>query len=776
VSAYKKSISLIKSGFSWNKIIYIVVFIVHAAEILITLGEGIMLNRTFITCILLLLISSSIFASSGTTGKLSGRIFDGVTGEPLPGVTITLEGTKMSALTDIDGYYFIHNIPAGTYSLTVTFMGYENIKVKKISIIPDHTTKNNFMMKETATEEMILLTAEKPLIRQDVTNTERIISSNEITNLPARGTDEIVKLQTGVVNYGYDNQLHMRGGRNGEIGYIVDGFETQSYFSGGSDFYVNNAALDQISLATGAFSAAYGRQMSGLVSVITKSGTQDYHGSLQAISDIFATAFNTNSYGYNVYDFSLSGGIPFTKNKTTFFISGERNWTADRQPRPNVDMLRDDIVNEFVSETNPAYGQPLSLTNNSEYYQDGRLPNNDLNAWHWQGKINYRLTDNVRVEGGFFGRKYRASTFWLRGRFDLTTHDVSFFRNNMAYLKVTHTISPRTFYTIGVNHSFENAWNYDNKHGFKLGEYTRHVHNPPDSLNLYYNARGDTHGLLSVNSIGESRFTYITYKGDITSQINRNHRIQAGFDYQKHTLRNINISALHKINRDQDQFSIQRITSYGFDFPRDENGEYIKPSILNGITDGVYWHWNPDDPLLTEDIKRWEQIDYGEKAPKQPVQYSFYLQDKMEYGNVVINAGLRYDYYDPDSPILPEYYEPIDPETQKLKTGDKQYSKKISPRLGIGFTVSEKTLLYMNYGKFYQMPSWNKIIIAYDTFEDRALSGNMVLRSNPELKPVTTISYEAGVTQQFGDFFRIDFTAYYKDVSGLLGRNRTQFM
>jgi hypothetical protein len=78
----------------------------------------------------------------------------------------------------------------------------------------------------------------------------------------------------------------------------------------------------------------------------------------------------------------------------------------------------------------------------------------------------------------------------------------------------------------------------------------------------------------------------------------------------------------------------------------------------------------------------------------------------------------------------------------------------------------------VNYGKFYQMPTWNHIIIGYDTFEDAARRGSIAYSQNPRLKPETTTAYEAGVTQQLGEYFRFDFTAYYKDVLDLVIQER----
>ncbi|RKY87364.1 hypothetical protein DRQ09_04615 [candidate division KSB1 bacterium] len=738
-----------------------------------------MLNRLLVVGLLLLLIPALVFASDGTTGKLAGRAIDKATGEPLPGVNITIENTTLGAATDQNGNYFINNIPAGTYTVVASYIGYEKIRVENVKILPDYTTKRDFEMVETQIEgEVVVVTAERPLIQQDVTNTVRIATKEEIDQLPTRGTGSVVQLQTGVVNYGYGG-YRIRGGRGDEVTYIVDGFEVQSYYGGGSSFSVNNAAISQLQVSTGGFNAEYGRQMSGAVNVVTRSGSPDYHGSIQAITDALAGDWmNTYNYGYNVYDFSFSGRIPFTGRKGTFYISGEREWKADRAPRPFVDRMRDDLRKLYVPKTETDYwtkfpeGRYLSVTHNPNYYQDGRIPDQDLSAWHWHGKFNYRLTNSINLEAGFFGRKHRSSSYWYRGRFDLTQNYSSFFRNNVAYIKATHTLSSKTFYTIGFNYSFENSRGYASKHGYRISEYYRSVLNQYDELRLYYDPYADEKGLIRSTSFGETHFAYMTIKGDVTSQINLNHQLQAGFDFQRHTLRSFSMGGLRKAMQNPQQFTIQNITSWGFDWPRDKDGSYKQPDVVDTEIGGVYYYFDPNHPYFTENVKRWGKVNSGVKAPKNPIQFALYLQDKIEYEGLVINAGIRFDYYDPDSPVILDYNEPIDPETNKLKIGDKQVSQRISPRLGLGFPVTDRTLLHVNYGKFYQMPTWNRIIIGYDTFEDRAKRGSIAYSRNPRLKPETTTAYEAGVTQQLGEYFRMDFTAYYKDVLDLVIRER----
>jgi len=437
-----------------------------------------MLNKVVVVVLLLLLIPCLVFASEGTTGKLSGRVFDKASGEPLPGVNVIIEGTTLGAATDMNGNYFINNIPAGTYTITASYIGYEKIQVENLNIMPDYTTKREFPMVETQIEgEVVVVTAERPLIQQDVTNTVRITTAEEMQNLPTRGTDAVVQLQTGVVSSDYGNTVTVRGGRTDEITYIVDGFEVQSSYGGGSSFTVNDAAISQLQVSTGGFNAEYGRQMSGSVNVVTKSGSPQFHGHIQGITDAFATALNTNSYGYNIYDFSISGRLPMTNNKATFFISGEREYRADRAPRPLMDQLKDDPLKLYGPPTEPGYGDPLSLTNNADYYSDGRIPNHDLNSYKWHGKLNYRLSSAINIEAGAFGRQHNAASYWYRGRFDLTASQWAFFRNNAAFLKVTHTLSPKTFYTIGVSHNFENNQNNQAQHGYSIVDYYRGVYN-----------------------------------------------------------------------------------------------------------------------------------------------------------------------------------------------------------------------------------------------------------------------------------------------------------
>ncbi len=119
----------------------------------------------FILLITIQLILSNIL-SAGTTGKISGRVYDSKTNEPLIGINVVLVGTTMGASTDVDGNYFVLNIPPGLYQLKATGIGYSAVTIKDVRVSVDQTTKIEIQMGEQAIElENVIVTATKPIVQ-----------------------------------------------------------------------------------------------------------------------------------------------------------------------------------------------------------------------------------------------------------------------------------------------------------------------------------------------------------------------------------------------------------------------------------------------------------------------------------------------------------------------------------------------------------------------------------------------------------------------------------
>ena len=113
-----------------------------------------------------------------TWGKITGFVKDEQTGEPLVGANIILEGTTIGSATDGDGYFIILRIPPGKYTVVASYMGYQRVIIKEAEVLTNLTTRLDFNLKSEILESSdVIIVAEKPLVRRDLTSSEARIRS-----------------------------------------------------------------------------------------------------------------------------------------------------------------------------------------------------------------------------------------------------------------------------------------------------------------------------------------------------------------------------------------------------------------------------------------------------------------------------------------------------------------------------------------------------------------------------------------------------------------------
>ncbi|MBD3332038.1 TonB-dependent receptor [candidate division GN15 bacterium] len=156
-------------------------------------------------------------------------------------------------------------------------------------------------------------------------------------------------------------------------------------------------------------------------------------------------------------------------------------------------------------------------------------------------------------------------------------------------------------------------------------------------------------------------------------------------------------------------------------------------------------------------IQFYNQRPYGEKYTSRPKIASAFIQDKLEYDYFIINFGVRYDYHDAD---ISYNATPDTTATWKEAEAKTQFS----PRLGVSFPISEKSVMHFNYGFYYQAPAFQYL---YTNLQGDLSSGYPLL-GNPNLEPEETVSYELGLDHVIGEDLRLDVTAYYKDIKDLV--------
>jgi len=268
--------------------------------------------------IVISLTSSSLYA--GTKGKIAGKVTDN-NGEALVGVQVFIEGTTKGTTTDVDGKYSLVNLDPGEYTVVFTYIGFATIKVEKVEVLVDKTTTIDTEMSEEVIEgEEIVVTAERPIVEKDRTTTTSYVSAAQLEDLPLVSINDAINQQAGVVDG------HFRGGRTGEVSYLVNGVPINNAFNNGASFDVEQNMVSSLEVISGVFNAEYGQAMSGVVNIVTKGVSREWSG---------------NFLGY-------AGRI--VSNRKLDFVT--------RNTESNIFLSRDDFVNEkyTYSEVAPSVG------------------------------------------------------------------------------------------------------------------------------------------------------------------------------------------------------------------------------------------------------------------------------------------------------------------------------------------------------------------------------------------------------------------------------------
>ena len=164
------------------------------------------MRNNFFTKTLVLIIYTILFTSyiiAGTTGKITGKVLDKSTGEPLPGVNIIIKGTSHGTSTNLDGEYTIINIQPGKYDITFGFIGYTPLTITDVNVDIDRTTKLDAELQISSIElSEVVIQAQKSPVVKDRTYSSVVINSESISNLPVTELSEVITLQPGVVKSG----------------------------------------------------------------------------------------------------------------------------------------------------------------------------------------------------------------------------------------------------------------------------------------------------------------------------------------------------------------------------------------------------------------------------------------------------------------------------------------------------------------------------------------------------------------------------------------------
>jgi len=701
---------------------------------------------------LLLIVALSMFA--GTTGKIVGRVYDASTKQGLPGVNVIIEGTTMGAAADLDGYFVILNVPPGTYDVTAQMIGYQKMTIQGVQVIADLTVTLEFPLQQTAVEikKGVVKVAKRKIIKKDVTTSVAIMDAEQMNALPVNTVTGAVVQSAGVVSAG---GLHVRGGRATEVVYVVDGIEMRDPYTGAYDSHIPQISVQETAVFTGGFGAEYGSAQSGVINIVTKEAPSRVTVNL--------TGRTNDALGFSALQKILDANDEWAYRWE--YIKDTTGAIVDSFPADSVHEIRPEKYKRFDWFIGfPIIKKKLAVAFSGEITKsDGHVINySKVDRKTFNGKVTIHPTPNIKLTlHGLYNVEY-PGWYLANWKFNLDGFPEEKDWSYAFGINFSHALSSNTYWELKFN-------NYSTYQRFDMFE------------DGSFDINGDNY----VNSTDTTQYITVIdpYTGDTTIVEYPSDR--NGFDdfTDQDNDRNVEIDTLGESGWDWPD-----LTDYPFTSVQDVNGY---------ITDGYYvftYHYDEKQVWtlkadLVSQVTREHQLKTGIEAKYNeifvyeaqiasggnvymtystayPSSYAAYIQDKMEFKDFIVNAGFRFDLFNPNAYMPEDLYHPV---TDVSRGGEilnpvkTSWKWKLSPRIGFSFPVTERDVLHFTYGHYFQVPPM-RILYTNQTWD---LSGAFPLIGNPDIDAEKTVSYEVGVKHAFNDYMKIDITAYMKDISGL---------
>jgi outer membrane receptor protein involved in Fe transport len=316
----------------------------------------------------LLLSAGVASAQDSTTGAIRGVVKDRANGEAVVGGTVVatsaaLKGSQ-TVLTDGSGAYYISSLPPGMYEVAVYFVN-KQFSRKNVLVRLGKISKVNVTVDSAAAGEEIVIEGRTTIVDQDSTKTGTTITQDYTDNIPTGRTFGGV-LESGAGNQGDLYGISVGGSTSIENTYIVEGINTTDPGFGLQTTNLPNEFIRETEVITGGYEAEYGRSTGGVINVVTKAGSNDFHGSvfaywtpgaLTATADAIpregeAVRFEDNLA--NAFDIGAELGGPIVKDKLWFHVGVNPSFTSDDIDR--VIQRRVDADNDGVPDVNPDTG------------------------------------------------------------------------------------------------------------------------------------------------------------------------------------------------------------------------------------------------------------------------------------------------------------------------------------------------------------------------------------------------------------------------------------
>jgi hypothetical protein len=778
--------------------------------------------RRFALAAVALGLGAGSLLAQGSTGKIEGRVRDQA-GAPIANAQVFIVGTAFNALTNPQGYYFMNNVPAGTYSVRAAFIGYKSTQVDGVKVLAGQTITVDIQLEQTAIQiqEITVVTQTQPLVPRDEVTSKQRIDGAFTEKLPVDRLNNVLALQPGVTASPTSNTLSIRGGRTDEAVTYVDGVPVSPGFRGnssvsslGTSLSLGTNSLEEASVTTGSSSAEYGNAQSGIIAAEIRTGGTKYAGTFGYETDeVFG---KTAGPGLNRFQGSFSG--PIFRNFTFFaggVLEGQRSIDVgfDAEKNPVFVQAGIDTVLAVPSDTSATADTTLVPFYNYAMYRG--------NCDAFKSSKNPGIANNYGVSCQGIRSPYSArTTYNLTGKLNYTYGTGS----RIGFTALASQFQGRSFVQnrdlTGRILDLQNLYNTQALRGFQ--NYSRAF-----TLTWVQNLSKSSERALALE-------TYISYQQDRTLQgpMDRAYELGSrnpfgGFlispvkflwnfnnfplndqlvDNYRRNLEGARRAPIDLANRTQfqstdvyrnDPYGLYNRGGHGGELQFFENGLGSPQGIRVLMYRENRWigkanlDWQFDrynrikvgGEFTHYDIGNFShQIDdqiFSDVYHEKPIRWNGFVEDRLDLGDVVLVGGVRYDRYNtrarrwagfPRTFSNPSY-DPTNPQAfftnDSLFPLDKAHSY-VSPHVQVSFPVTERTNFRLSYAHQVQVPDFSVVLQGINSDINITNTNNVY---GSDLDFGKTITFEFGVRHAFSDDMVLDIAAYNKDnLSNAAGR------
>lgn len=734
-------------------------------------------TRWHILALLLVALPSVAFAQNG---RLAGTVTDAETGDPVPGATVVLAGTQQGAATDAEGQYSIIGIDPRTYDVRVSFVGYTTQVVEGVLVTADRTTTLDFeLTTEVIQGEEIVIEAEEPVVDRNQTTSRSLVTGEEISRLPATDLQDVVS-RTANSYSGF-----LRGSRRFETKTVIEGIDVSDAFyaitptpnspggysgltynstnkfsqSNASLFSINPDIVSQVSVNTGATAASYTSGSGGVVAVSLAEGSGPITGSVTARispqinqpgpdSLVFYTDEFTESY-LETRDMLLAD--PATEARGRLF-----SWTPDKY----------DVAAEPEADVRFNLGGSITdrwtfLAAGQWFQTSGFQPNQFRRRLGGTLKSSYNISANSRLTGiaivednGLWGswnnRSY--SDYWRYYLEGVAQDDGGAY---LGSLKWTQVLSQSSLVEVQAYRTYKRTrYGYvdDDGNGYTdPGEDGDFIDFRDPTAIAQYIGEG-TSGLMFTTQISNS-----FANAGLGSQDNIALRVAQPVPYSEDASNAVNGLRVDYSNQLNNNHFLQggaelKLRSFAYDqiYGIDGIG-----ATLNGLIDGEIV-----EPYVPSSYER------------NPYEIALYASDRIEYGGLIVNAGMRVEFVNRDMEKIVDFFHPLVRDTITVAGRElaRNYFNRgesvpidvfLNPRIGVSHPIGERAAMYFSYARNQQLPPYTQL---YNRYDGNNSTNQFFTYQNPEQDPITSNNYELGVQWEFAEGWGADVNAYVRAI------------